>query len=205
MSKWVNLECAFHCSTTRHGHSPIWCSQNISIWWFGGRDLHAVALRFWNSKVRIKGLVSKEELVWTQKIFKIWNHKFHEFLTKFDLHPIDIDPCVYSIQQRPLLIATIFVDNGPGCCVHTPKLIINKMVSHMEKSFEVSKSTKDVYVGLYNSWNRPCKLLSTYLTCRFFVHYVLVSTLTNPNIWLDDLQVEEPNHTFPYIAIVRSL
>jgi hypothetical protein len=32
--------------------------------------------------------------------------------------------------------------------VHTPKLIINKMVSHMEKEFEVSKSIVDVYVGL---------------------------------------------------------
>ncbi len=80
--------------------------------------------------------------------FKMWNYKFHEFLTKFDPHPIDIDPCVYSTQQQPLLIATIFVDNGLGCCVHTPKLIINKMVSHMEKEFEVSKSIVDVYVGL---------------------------------------------------------
>jgi hypothetical protein len=73
------------------------------------------------------------------------------------------------------------------------------MVSHMEKEFEVSKSTIDVYVGLYNSCNRPCKLLSTYLTCRFFAHYVLVFTLTNSNIWLDDVQVEEPNHTFPIL------
>jgi hypothetical protein len=79
------------------------------------------------------------------------------------------------------------------------------MVPHMEKEFEVSKSTVDVYVGIYNSWNKPCKLLSIYFTCRFFAHYVLVSILTNPNIWLDDVQVEKPNHTFPHIAIVRSL
>jgi hypothetical protein len=48
----------------------------------------------------------------------MWNYKFHEFHTKLDLHPIDIDPCVYSTQQQPLLIATIFVDNGLGCA-HT--------------------------------------------------------------------------------------
>jgi hypothetical protein len=58
--------------------------------------------------------------------------------------PTEVNPCVYSTKEKPLLIMTIFVHDGLGCCVQNSKL--DKMINHLEQVFEVSKSYADVYV-----------------------------------------------------------
>jgi hypothetical protein len=30
---------------------------------------------------------------------RVWNRKFNDFLTKFNLHPTEVNPCVYSTKE----------------------------------------------------------------------------------------------------------
>jgi ATP-binding cassette subfamily B (MDR/TAP) protein 1 len=99
---------------------------------------------FTSSGQELKDCRLQKSLYGLKQSSRVWNRKFNDFLTKFNLHPTEVNPYVYSTKEKPLLIMTIFVDDGLGCCVQNSKL--DKMINHLEQVFEVSKSYADVYV-----------------------------------------------------------
>lgn len=83
---------------------------------------------------------------------ELWNKKFHEFLTKYQLIPSTADMCVYcSFLNNEVLILTIYFNEG--LVFYSPESNIMEILGYMDVAFENTRGNVDCYVGLCISQN----------------------------------------------------
>ena len=109
------------------------------------------------------------------------------------------------------MIVTLFVDDGLACCTSVAKL--EELIKYMELKFEITRSSADLYVGLYIHHDRPCKLL--YVNQSIYIKRTLakfgfsgctpMSTPADPNIKLDSTPAPHQDVPFSYSGAVGSL
>ena len=73
---------------------------------------------------------------------QLWKKAFDQFLVDFNLQPTLADPYVYVICSEPLLIVTLFVDDGLACCACPARL--EEFMRHMEGRFAITRSAADL-------------------------------------------------------------
>lgn len=78
---------------------------------------------------------------------RCWNECFISFLKKFNIEPIKTDSCVLvGRKSGNLIIIVVYVDDGFVC--FTNRLILEEIVSHMERKFEITVTEPRLFVGL---------------------------------------------------------
>jgi hypothetical protein len=77
---------------------------------------------------------------------RVWNRHFNSFLVTYNLVPTSSDPCVYISIGSIWMILMIFFDDGIICS--TTKEGIADILGYMEKAFEITNSSPEIYVGL---------------------------------------------------------
>lgn len=100
-------------------------------------------------------------ILWSLYGFKqwgqIWNKTFNDFLIAIDLYPTEVDPCIYVTRNEPIMIITLFVDDGLAS--YASPACLEEFVCHIEKHFVVTQSSADLYVGMYIKCDQGRKLL----------------------------------------------
>ena len=142
---------------------------------------------------------------------RIWNKTFNDFLLEFELEPTQADPKVYVSRTAPILIVTLFVDDGLACSVAQERL--NQLMAYMECRFSTTRTSADLYVGLHIFQSADRQLIyvnqSIYLRrilLRFgFDGCKITSTPTDPNAQLDDAADPPEEVSFAYSAAVGCL
>ncbi|UYV60351.1 hypothetical protein LAZ67_1000907 [Cordylochernes scorpioides] len=141
---------------------------------------------------------------------RMWNKKFNEFLTKFDLKP-----STYQIHAYILL--AIYVDDCLICSVN--KQHLDDIVQYLNSKFEIQTFTADYFLGLQIYRDRTTKMLFLHQALyieRTLEHYNLLeiklqsvpsdpySKLTKEMCPKDNQEIEEMNK-IPYRQIIGSL
>jgi transposase InsO family protein len=142
---------------------------------------------------------------------RLWNKTFDGYLIEFDLHPIEADPCLYVNNNKPIMIVTLFVDDGLACCASSARL--EEFMLHMEKRFAITRLAADLYVGMHIKRDYGRRMIyvdqSLYLQ-RLLKKFDLdgcvpVSTPADPNVRFDRTTQPIENPPFSYMSAVGSL
>jgi hypothetical protein len=123
----------------------------------------------------------------------------------------EANPYIFFSTSKPLLIVTLFVDDGLACCTSAAKLA--EPIKYMELKFEITRSSADLYVGLHIHRDRHYKLV--YVNQSIYIKRTLakfgfsgctpVSTPADPNIKLDSIPAPHQNVPFSYSGAVGNL
>lgn len=86
----------------------------------------------------VKGLYGSKQST------RSWNTAFSSFLKAYDLLQSSADPCNFFTITTPHLILALWVDDGLAMC--KDQALLDKMISHLKTTFEVSQLSDIVKV-----------------------------------------------------------
>lgn len=76
---------------------------------------------------------------------RCWNIRFKNFLNAFGLQCTEADACVFKADKSKIILA-IFVDDG--LIAADNEEIVDKLLTNLEKEFEVKKGNLDYFLGM---------------------------------------------------------
>ena len=101
---------------------------------------------------------------------RVWNQKFHKFLTSFGLKSTEADPCLYTCQDTEgIILVGIWVDDGLVCGSKMES--INKVIEHLSVHFKMTSKPARHFVGLEITRDRQHR--KTYVSIPNYIEKTL--------------------------------
>ena len=103
----------------------------------------------------------KKSLYGLKQASRVWNTCFTSFPKEFKLQPSVKDGCLlFRETENDILIILIYVDDGLVCCNN--KQLMNDVIDHLRKKFEITVMDPNCFVGLQITRDRPNKICLLY-------------------------------------------
>ena len=157
----------------------------------------------------------KKSIYGLRQASRVWNRRFHDFLTKHSLKSTDADPCIYVSTADPIILLAIFVDDGLIAAKNRGTIL--PILHEMNDVFKVRQNEPDTFVGLHITRNRHMRSLfldqTQYIDCLFkrygYTNLHPVQVPADPNLKLhiniDHDKTEDQETNFPYKQLLGSV